>query len=420
MFRSYPIIAALVFILSLCFAFAANADSIRVVAQVGDEPITSLDVSKRLTLTIITSGFKNTAATRRDLTPQVLDMLIDEALFHQEAKRLKINVTDEEKQKALNSIAQKNHIAPNDLNGFFKKKSIDPIEIHKQLEANLLWQKIIAERIKPNVKISDKELQETIEYLTSSEGLREIKYREISLPITNKNDSDVYKQAQAIITSLKKGVTLEEAAKQFGHSNTNIERVTPFKELPTPLRIAFTSLKKGQISKRPIKVDGQYMIVEYIDEILSIAKTKEHAKMQIKQVFIPHTATSTKESVGKVEERLKRLSQRIKTCNEFTSVVGSAGNDLTIDTLDVTLSDLNPSIAEAVTDLSPNKGSGVVISSIGVHLLAVCKKDKPEFVGITDEDKKHLEEQLFTKKLLLQTKQYLQNLRHRSYINTNL
>ena len=82
----------------------------RIAAVVNQNIITTQDLLDRIDLAIVSSGLPNTPDTRQRLAPQVLRGFIDETLEEQEADRLKLEATSEEVDRALASIADRNHM----------------------------------------------------------------------------------------------------------------------------------------------------------------------------------------------------------------------------------------------------------------------------------------------------------------------
>ena len=69
-----------------------EVDIISIVAIVSDEAITMADLVKRLDLVILTSNLPNNSKTRKSLSVQIIQTLINEKLYSQEAKKMNIRV----------------------------------------------------------------------------------------------------------------------------------------------------------------------------------------------------------------------------------------------------------------------------------------------------------------------------------------
>ena len=105
LFRSLPgVAAALVIALSAWPAHAqetAASNSQAIAAIVNDQVISSYDLDQRIKLVILSSGIPNTPENISRIRGQVLRSLVDEHLQWQEARRLNIEVAQDEVDKAF-------------------------------------------------------------------------------------------------------------------------------------------------------------------------------------------------------------------------------------------------------------------------------------------------------------------------------
>src|SRR5690606_9203403 len=104
------LVLALLIALALPFSTPRQADAQEVftaVAVVNDEVISRLDFEARLRIALLASGLPDTPETINQISGPVLRQLIDERLQRQEAKRLSIEVTEEEMDRGLTEMAQR-------------------------------------------------------------------------------------------------------------------------------------------------------------------------------------------------------------------------------------------------------------------------------------------------------------------------
>ncbi|RMD61669.1 MAG: peptidyl-prolyl cis-trans isomerase, partial [Alphaproteobacteria bacterium] len=138
----------------------ASAQDMRAAAVVNDEIISMLDVTMRLRLAILSSGAENTPEMRRRILPQIMRRLIDERLQAQEAKRLNIEVSEAQIDKAIARIAGQNNMTPDEFLDNLRRNGVYPEALRDQIRAQITWQMLIARRLRPNVQISDDEVEE--------------------------------------------------------------------------------------------------------------------------------------------------------------------------------------------------------------------------------------------------------------------
>src|SRR5690606_29432085 len=140
------------------------------------------------------------------LLPQVLQLLIDETLLEQEATRMGVTVQENEMQEAMASLAVKNNIPVDALPDFFEEKGISERAVRAQVHAQILRVRIIGRTIRPQVAVTDQEVEEKMENIASQTGKEEYHLSEILLPVDTAEDEEKIKRlADKLYEELKKG-----------------------------------------------------------------------------------------------------------------------------------------------------------------------------------------------------------------------
>ncbi|WP_038249549.1 SurA N-terminal domain-containing protein, partial [Wolbachia endosymbiont of Glossina morsitans morsitans] len=135
------------------------ATEIEIVADVNGEPISNLDIEKRIN--IINSLFGTQSVNQKEAKPQILRELIDEIIITNEAQRLDIKLSNEELDNAVMLfLTQSFKLKANEVDQYIEKHNIDLGILRKQIKCQLLWSKIIEVRIVPFINISDKEVDD--------------------------------------------------------------------------------------------------------------------------------------------------------------------------------------------------------------------------------------------------------------------
>ncbi len=215
-------IAALV--IALCVlvpAYSAQAAQTETIAAVvNNDAITATDVAERLKLVMVSSGIPNSADIRAKLTPQVINMLVDERLMLQEAGRMGINITPEEVDTGFATIAQQNGMDLQKFRGMMKKSGVPARAMEHQIRAQMAWGKVVQQKIRPTVTVNDLEVDSMIERLRANIGKNEYLVGEIFLPIDNpQEESNVSQLAQKLTKEMLQGkVPFPRVAAQFSQS----------------------------------------------------------------------------------------------------------------------------------------------------------------------------------------------------------
>ena len=183
MFFKFVITFYILFNFTLKESWAQDSNQIKnllsIVAIVNDEPITMMDLDGRLRLIIISSNLTNNADTRKNLSGQVLQSLINERLQQQEAKKLGIRVSDQEVKNNIKFIENQNNMQENQLVETLFKNGVPKSVLPKRLKANLIMEKLLNNVIRPKVIINDNEVNNEYNNIVSNKGKLEYKYSEI-------------------------------------------------------------------------------------------------------------------------------------------------------------------------------------------------------------------------------------------------
>ncbi len=212
-------------LLSLFFSQITYANEHGIAVSVDGSPITETDIKERSKLIIFSSGLPDNTKSYSLVRDKVIDILIDENLIKKEAKRLEIELDDDEIKDSFFALADRNNIPRDHLYDFFKSKKINEKELRKQLTHQLLWAKVVSTKIQPTVHIMDREISESrtgIERAAKSASeISELKLAEIVL--FYHKESDVAKNklfAEKLTTQIKQGANFGALAREFSQSQS--------------------------------------------------------------------------------------------------------------------------------------------------------------------------------------------------------
>jgi peptidyl-prolyl cis-trans isomerase SurA len=188
-----------------CLAATARAEQVAgIAAVVNDDAISMTDLRERMKLVLASSGLPNNEEVRARILPQVVESLIEEQLKLQEARRNKLEVSDEEVAEGFKIIATQNKYEPEQFAGLMKKAGISLDTLNDQIRAQLSWNKYIKEVLRKRVNVSDSEVQTRTERMKAKIGQTEYLAAEIYLPIENpKQAGQVQQFAQKMANELQ-------------------------------------------------------------------------------------------------------------------------------------------------------------------------------------------------------------------------
>ncbi len=252
--------------LSVVVPAAQAARTETIAAVVNNDAITTSDVEERMRLLMTSSGIPDSQDMRARLTPQVVNMLVEEHLMLQEAARLKIEVTPADIDKGFATIAQQNGIDVEKFRAIMKQQKVPQRAMEYQIRAQMAWGQVVQQKIRPDVIVNDVEVDNMLERLRSSIGKGEYLVAEIFLPIDNPaQEADVSQLAQKLTSEMLQGkVPFPRVATQFSQSASakrggDIGWIQEG-QLAPELEDVLTRMNEGDLSEPIRTLSGYYII----------------------------------------------------------------------------------------------------------------------------------------------------------------
>lgn len=199
-------------------ALAKGSESIAVVVNEG--AITRSDVEERYRLIAISSGLPDNETTRSRLMPQIVSSLIDEEIRLQEATKNKITVTDAEISEGFKQIAEQNKFTSEQFTEILKRSGINIKTIQRQIRAQVAWGKLVQTKIRPQINVSDSDVDSKFAMIESNKGKNENLLAEIFIPVNETNTEEKVQQlAQQLVADIRaEKVLFPRVAQQFSQS----------------------------------------------------------------------------------------------------------------------------------------------------------------------------------------------------------
>jgi len=122
----------------------------------------------------------------------------------QEARRNKLEVTDEEVMDGVKIIAEQNKYAPEQFLQLLEKSGVPKTTLMSQIRAQLAWNKVIKEVLRSQVEVKDTDINQRIERLKNKVGQTEYLVAEIYLPLDQpKRNAETTQFAQRMAKELQ-------------------------------------------------------------------------------------------------------------------------------------------------------------------------------------------------------------------------
>ncbi|NSM56366.1 peptidylprolyl isomerase [Wolbachia endosymbiont of Atemnus politus] len=295
------------------------AVEIEIIADVNGEPISNLDIEKRINL--INSLFGTQSG--KELKLQILRQLTDEIIIINEAQRLNIKLSDEELNNAIILfLTQSFKIKNDEVDQYIKKHNIDLDILKKQIKCQLLWGKIIETRVVPFINISDKEVNDTQEQVEKPDYL--ITFQEFIVP--SEKDKDVYSTSEDLVEKLRNSNNgfIPEPPIRMRKATVNLS------QLKGSLKSVLEESETGDVAG-PISLNEGYSIIKVIDKV-QLDHTLLESTLKLKQIVVKDS-----------ESLLNNLKEQKVNCLNFDELADNLKLPIAKE-FEIKMRDLNPGL----------------------------------------------------------------------------
>lgn len=304
-----------------------------IAAVVNDSIVTVSDIEARTDL-YLSGGGKPSEEERQKMKSQVLDKLIDEALQLQEAKKIGITVSEDQVTAGFGYIAKQNNLSPDEFRQRLKDSGVNVDSLYAQIRAEIAWDSVVRRQLRPQVNISESEIDMTLDQLAQNGGKKQYHVAEIFFNAPDDASArDAESKAEEAIGKIKGGATFSSVARAVsqspGAANGGDLGWVQDGQLEKAVNDVLVGMNPGQLSK-PIRGDKGYHIIFLREVRLAASDTSALAPaapapaapaaeagpiVLLKQIIIP---VSNKDSESVIKAKYARgvaLKQEIKDCD---------------------------------------------------------------------------------------------------------
>jgi peptidyl-prolyl cis-trans isomerase SurA len=408
----YPIIRSSV---------AAETPSYRVVAVVGEEPISTLDALERLRLMITTSNLADTPETRERIMPQVVKQLIDEKLQKQEAERRSLRINEDEIEDAVAGIEQQNGRAQGSLRSYIESRGTPWKAFLEQVRGQLVWQKLMGQAIRPQVKVSDSELQRAAQNRRLRGKEEEVNITPLVLPVESPEMApQVEALAGKLVAEVRAGASLEKVAAQFtkgaapqGHEPSFW---VPLSQMDPALATAVKKMPEKTGLLDPIRTRRGYQIIRVNDRRSQAqVNTEDPTQVVMKEILLPLSPEAGQGELGATLQIAAKIAEHPGTCLD-AGVAGLEGEDagaVKVNFLRAPLPSLPAYARKQAEALAVGEVGEPFATPEGIRFYILCEKVEMP-VAVVADDK--LREALMREKLELESAKFMRNLRRETFV----
>lgn len=209
----------IIFILCLLFVPTVSFCEIvdRIVAIVNDDIITLKDLEKYIKIEKYGKYVSINEYLRNIKLKERLDFFIDDLLIRQQAKKLKIEVTDKDVELIIENIKKQHLITDAQLREQLKKENISYEDFFNGIKINQLKNRVIGTVISSEILVTEEMLKDY--YNKHLDEFRDQEYRLKHIFISNEK-KDANKIALNIYKLLQEGKSFEDLAREYSDDPT--------------------------------------------------------------------------------------------------------------------------------------------------------------------------------------------------------
>lgn len=407
----------------------ANAQqTLRIAAVVNDEMVSIFDLQARTSLIIALSGLPDSPESRRRLTRQVLFSLIDDKLRLQEAKLAQISASKTELDRGVADLERQYNLGKGGLTSFLKRNGVDRSVVDEQLEAGIVWAKLVRSRFRRSVHVSDDEVEAIVADLERNRGKPEYLVSEVFLPAaTEQALIEAEKLAVRLVQQIQSGARFAAIARSFSQSSTALSGGSlgwnSSGQLGSVLGPVVEGLQPGQISQ-PIRAEDGVYVLQLRKRRIAGETTEasiENTSVNLSQFHMELPSGASETDTRRILEQARGLVSNANNCNDFSAIAKRSGSPLSGELGTFRISQLSPQMRSMVEKLPVSQPSNPVRSGDGVIILMVCKKQVPQIKKRTPEQiRETVRERLIAQRLSLAARRHMRDLKRASFIDVRL
>lgn len=242
------------------------ATEIEIVADVNGEPISNLDIERRINF--INSLLGTQKINQKEVKSQILRQLIDEIIIVSEAQKMNIELSNEELNNAVTLfLTQSLKLKADEVDQYVKKNNVDLNTLKTQIKCQLLWNKIIEVGVVPLINISDQEVDDARKQKEKSDYL--ITFQEFIIP-----DQKI---AEDLVKKLRTSNNPESSIK-MRKATVNLS------QLKGTLKDVLERLEISDVAG-PVSLSEGYSVIKVIDKV-QLDHTLLKSTLKLKQVVV--------------------------------------------------------------------------------------------------------------------------------------
>jgi peptidyl-prolyl cis-trans isomerase SurA len=397
----------------------ASGQGLRVVARVNDEAITDFDLNQRITFAIKSSGLQDTPDMRQRLAPQILRQMIDEKLQVQNAKALGLAPSEGEVAARVAEIERSAGMSAGTFKAYLQSIGV-PFDIAaQQIQATIAWAKIVRRKVRPQVDVSDTEIDDALNRIRGNVGKTEMHVAEIFVPIDRPEQADdARRSADRIVEQVRRGAPFAALAQQFSQGQTaqnggDLGWVLPG-SLDSALDAAIERLPLRQASE-PIRTPSGWHIVYVVDRRPFATARADDVRLNLVQMTLALPVNASPEETSRATAEAQKAMAAVHQCNDLHAQSRQLKGATSGDLRGVRAGDLraNPQMYEEIPKLQVGGAAGPFRVAEGLQVVALCSKEGAS--GLPSREA--ISQQILLQKVEAGARRYMRDMRRAATID---
>jgi peptidyl-prolyl cis-trans isomerase SurA len=400
-------------ILVLGSVAGSSAQALRVVARVNDDAITDFELRQRITFAVRSSGMQETPDLQQRLAPQILRQMIDERLQIQHSKGLGVKPSEAEVNQRVSEIERGAGMQPGQFKQFLQSIGVAYEVAAQQIEATIAWGKIVRRRVRPQVDVSDAEIDDAMSRIRGNVGKTESRVAEIFVPIDKVDQADEAKRsADRVIEQLRRGAAFAALAQQFSQGATAQQGGDLGWILPGSLDPALDAAMEKMPLRQPseaIRTPSGYHILYVVDRRPFASARPDDVVLNLVQITFALPVNATPDEVTRATGEAQKALAGVRSCQELHAraqkLKGATAGDL--NGVRVGALAANREMYEQIPKLGIGGTAGPFRVAEGLQVVALCSKEGAGGTPTRDV----IAQQILVQKLEAASRRYMRELR---------
>lgn len=333
---------------------------------------------------------------RADLLGEVLERLVMDRVQTQAAQDAGIRVTDQEVDRAIESVAQQNRMSATELRSRVEATGMSWTKYRDELRKQVQVIRLREREVDSKVQVYDGEIDNYIAARSgqpnAASGPAEFNVSQILVRVpedaSEAQKAELKKKAEGLLKQAMDGGDFAELAK----SNSEAPEASQggslgFREigrLPALFANAVVDLQPGAVAPQVVESANGFHVIKLTAKRTAPSASSPQAADRITQTQVRHILIRTGPNMPEAEAKrqLQGLRDRITHGGDFADVAkrysqdGSASNGGDLGW--VSPGELVPEFEQAMNRLRPNEISEPVVTQFGVHLIQVLNRRESE------------------------------------------